>query len=96
MPWPKTNLDYALLDTSWEIKYCADGTGVLTFWANEIPRTWEILGNDKVCISTPSGKKCYFCEENLKYENIYRCGVEGQKEAPYVFMVTKGKPDICP
>lgn len=95
-PWPTAKLDFHNLDTSWQIEYCADGSGVLTFWANETPRTWELIENDKVCISTPHGEKCYFCEENLKYKNIYRCGLVGQKEAPWIFEVTKVKPDICP
>lgn len=94
--WPTANLDIHHLDTNWQIKYCADGTGVLTFWENETPRTWEIIGNDKVCISTAYGEKCYFCEENLKYNDIFRCGVAGTKEAPWVFRVTTEKPDICP
>ena len=34
MPWPTSNLEFYHLDTNWQIKYCADGTGVLTFWAN--------------------------------------------------------------
>ena len=96
MPWPTANLDFHNLDTDWQIKYCADGTGVLTFWANETPRTWEIIGNDQVCISTVHGEKCYFCENHLKYKDIFRCGVIGKKEAPWVFRVTNDKPDICP
>ena len=96
MPWPTANLDIHHLDTNWQIKYCADGTGVLTFWANDIPRTWEIIENDEVCISTAHGEKCYFCEEHLKYKEIFRCGVAGTKEAPWVFRVTNDKPDICP
>ena len=96
MPWPTSNLDFYHLDADWQIKYCANGTGVLIFWANETPRTWEIIGDDKVCISTIQGEKCYFCEENTKYKDIFRCGVVGEEEAPWVFRVMNKKPDICP
>lgn len=96
MQWPTANLDFHHLDTNWQINYCADGTGVLIFWANETPRTWEIIGNDKVCISSAQGEKCYFCEENLKYKDIFKCGMVGQKEAPWVFKVINEKPEICP
>lgn len=94
--YPTANRDFQHLDTNWQIDYCADGTGILTFWEQKTPRTWEITADDEVCISTQHGKKCYFCEENMKYKDIYRCGVVGKREAPWVFAVQNEKPESCP
>lgn len=94
--WPTANKDFQRLDTDWQIEYCADGTGVLTFWDHKTPRTWKITAKDEVCIYTQHGEKCYFYEENMKYHDIYRCGVVGKREGPWVFKVQNDKPDVCP
>lgn len=94
--WPTANRDFQRLDTDWQIENCSDGTGVLTFWDHKSPRAWKITANDEVCIYTQHAEKCYFCEENMKYIDIYRCGVVGQKEAPWVFKVLNDKPEPCP
>ena len=93
--YPQSNLDYNQLNTEWQIEYCSDGTGILTFMGHTYPRTWKIKGNDQICITVRSEEKCHFYEEHTKYLDVYRMGVVGKRNAPWVFTVRRQKPEIC-
>lgn len=92
---PHSNFEYNKLNTQWHIDYCSNGTGVLTFWDESYPRTWKIKGKDQVCVTVHSEEKCYFYEEHIKYLDVYRTGVIGKRNAPWVFIVNYQKPAIC-
>lgn len=105
--FPDSNIEHKKLNTEWQIDYCSDGTGLLTFWDQTYPRTWKIKGQDQVCVTVHAEERCYFYEEHTKWENIYRTGVVGKRRtsrmfiannqsAPWVFIVNNQKPEICP
>jgi len=93
--YPQSNYDYNKLNTEWQIDYCSDGTGILTFMGQTYPRIWKINGQDQVCVTVHTEEKCYFYEEHRKWKNIYRTGVIGKRNAPWVFIVNNQKPEIC-
>lgn len=39
--------------------YRADGKGILIWRGERIPRTWEIKGNDQVCVTDRTGTNCF-------------------------------------
>jgi hypothetical protein len=39
--------------------YKADGTGVLVWNNQRIPRTWEVKGSDQVCVTDARATNCY-------------------------------------
>ena len=52
--------------------YNADGSGTLTAWGADIPRTWEVKGDDQVCITEKRATNCYQIEKNSAAPNLYR------------------------
>jgi hypothetical protein len=45
--------------------YRADGEGVLIWQDNtRVPRTWEVKGNDQVCVKLPWESLCYRCQRH--------------------------------
>lgn len=93
--YPHSNYDYNQLNTEWQIDYCSDGSGILTFMGHTYPRSWRIEGSDQICVAVHSEEKCYFYEEHPKYLDVYRTGVVGKRNAPWVFAVHRQKPQIC-
>jgi hypothetical protein len=53
-------------------QYRADGTGILFISGRQIPRTWEVKGDDQVCATDTSGKNCYRLERNAGDRNRIR------------------------
>jgi len=53
-------------------KYNADGSGILSTWGADIPRTWEVKGDDQVCITEKRTTNCYQIEKNSGDPNLYR------------------------
>lgn len=53
-------------------EYNSDGTGTLFAWGATIPRTWEVKGDDQVCINAQQEIICYQFERNSDTENLYR------------------------
>lgn len=94
--YPQSEIAYNKLNTEWQIDYCSDGTGILTFMGHTYPRTWAVKGQDQVCVTVHSEEKCYFYEEHTKYLDVYRSGVSDKRAAPWVFVVNRQKPAICP
>jgi hypothetical protein len=40
-------------------EYHPDGTGTLYSWGAQIPRTWEVKGDDQICITSERKTNCY-------------------------------------
>lgn len=93
--WEQSQFHLNFAPTDWNIEYCQDGTGQLTFKGIVSPRSWKIKGKDQVCITTEFGEKCYFYERHLKYKGLYRNGLVGSKTPTWVFRVSDQKPTIC-
>jgi hypothetical protein len=55
-----------------EANYNADGTGELRAWGDTFARTWEIKGNDQVCISTEREVTCFKIEQSTDQTDTYR------------------------
>jgi hypothetical protein len=53
-------------------RYAPDGTGVLEAWGKTFERTWEIRGQDQVCIGTGQTVTCYRLEQNIEDPMRYR------------------------
>ena len=53
-------------------EYRADGTGVLHEWGSSFPRTWEVRGEDQICISARVDVRCYVFERNTAEEKLFR------------------------
>lgn len=45
--YPPSGVANNKMNTDWQIDYCSDGTGVLTFMGHTYPRTWRIEGSDQ-------------------------------------------------
>lgn len=55
-----------------EATYNADGTGELRAWGDTFARTWEIKGNDQVCIGMEREVKCFKIEQSTDQADTYR------------------------
>ena len=53
-------------------EYNVDGTGMLHAWGASIPRTWEVKGNDQLCITAKKEPLCYTLEKKSGEEGLYR------------------------
>jgi len=55
-----------------EATYNADGTGELRAWGETFARSWEIRGNDQVCIGMGREVKCFRVERSSEQADTYR------------------------
>ena len=53
-------------------EYFSDGTGVLHEYGASFPRTWEIRGENQICISSARDHVCYTYERNTTDPDLYR------------------------
>ena len=65
----RTELDDGVMA---EATYNADGTGELRAWGESFSRTWEVRGNDEVCIVTERGVVCFTIEESQQAPDTFR------------------------
>ncbi len=83
-----------------EATYNADGTGELRAWGDTFARTWEVRGNDQVCIGMGREVKCFKIERSSDQADTYRATDSASGEQ-IVMTVTRvdgkivlsGKPD---
>ncbi len=78
-------------------EYKADGTGTLSAWGAEIPRKWNIKGDDQVCMTGKSNTECYTFEKSSSEENLYRVrdintGVKTEFKAIRDYAIAKASP----
>lgn len=72
--------------------YRADGKGILISADLRMPCTWEVKGNDQVCISDERGKFCWKYQRSKKNPEEYvRRNPEGYMQ---VLKVEDGIPDF--
>ncbi|MBL4798782.1 MAG: hypothetical protein JKY50_15295 [Oleispira sp.] len=64
--------------------YNADGTGQLNAWGDSFKRSWEVQGDNQVCINIDNGQDCYTIEKNLDQPNQYRVTRTDQSETAIV------------
>ena len=55
-----------------EATYNADGTGELRAWGEVFPRTWEVRGENQVCIGMERESKCFAMERSTDQPDTYR------------------------
>ena len=53
-------------------EYNPDGTGTIYSWGAAIPRTWEVRGDDQICITAKGVSNCYWFEKNSADATMYR------------------------
>ncbi len=53
-------------------EYRGDGTGTLYSWGTEIPRTWEVRGENQICVTAERKSLCYTLEQNRQDGSRYR------------------------
>jgi len=53
-------------------EFNADGTGVLHSWNASMPRTWEIVGEDQICVKERRVTLCYNLEQSATDPELYR------------------------
>ena len=53
-------------------RYNRDGTGELEAWGDTFHRTWEVRGNDQICIGISDDMTCYTIERNMDAPQQYR------------------------
>ncbi len=53
-------------------EYFADGTGVVHEYGASFARTWEIRGDDQLCIAAAKVALCYTFEQNADDPTLYR------------------------
>lgn len=53
-------------------EYNPDGTGMLYSWGAAISRTWEVKGNDQICVTAERTTNCYQIESNAADPTLYR------------------------
>jgi hypothetical protein len=52
--------------------YNSDGTGELKAWGDTFPRSWQVKGEDQVCIGIEDRTRCYNVEKDTTVSNQYR------------------------
>ena len=55
-----------------EASYNADGSGELRAWGDTFERSWELKGNDQVCIGMEREVKCFKIERSRNQADTYR------------------------
>ncbi len=53
-------------------EYRADGTGILHAWGATVPRTWEIKGDDQLCITAEGETQCFRLDKSASVPDLYR------------------------
>ena len=60
------------LDRPWIGHYRADGQGIMISEAGRIPRSWEVKGDDQVCVKSSSSTPCFRFQRHKTKAGIYR------------------------
>jgi hypothetical protein len=78
--------------------YRADGKGILISGELRTPCTWEVKGNDQVCVSSEKGTDCYQFQRNKKYPGEYvKKTIKTSQDHPSgmtIFKVEDGIPEF--
>jgi hypothetical protein len=55
--------------------YNSDGTGELKAWGDTFPRSWEVQGDDQVCVGISDDIRCFTIEFDASSPNAHRARV---------------------
>jgi len=74
-------------------EYRADGTATITAWGETFERTWEVVGEDRVCYSSLTTTNCFTFETNVDAPGEYRARHVETGEIR-IFRVAETDPDV--
>jgi len=75
-------------------RYEADGTAVLNAWGKAFPRTWEVSGEDQLCIDYGQRLDCVKIEQDLDASGLYRATNLTTGEQQVFTVAREGKPVV--
>ena len=75
-------------------RYEPDGTGALSAWGKVWPRTWEISGDDRICIDYGERVDCVTIEQDLDEAGFYRATNLTTGEQQVFSVARQGEPVI--
>jgi hypothetical protein len=73
--------------------YNADGTAAIEAWGETFQRSWEVVGDDRVCFSSFNETNCHTFEQNLDDPQAYRATHTETNEI-FVFRVSGSDPAV--
>ena len=79
------------LDRPFVSHYRPDGQGVMISETGRVPRTWEVKGNDQVCIKLPWDSPCYRIQRHTSKPGTYR-SINVANDMKTEFVVEDGVP----
>ena len=75
--------------------YRVDGKGIVVYGEQRRPITWEIKGNDQVCVSSQAGTTCWTFQHSKKNPEEYvRRGVVSGMPYMQFFKIEDGIPQF--
>ena len=75
-------------------RYEADGTGILNAWGKAFPRTWEVSGEDRICINYGQRVDCVTIEQDLDEAGLYRATNLTTGEQQLFNVARQGEPVV--
>jgi hypothetical protein len=60
------------MDRPWVGHYRPDGQGIMLFEGGRYPRTWQVKGDDQVCVKALTGPACYRFQRHRTKPGVYR------------------------
>ena len=79
------------LDRPFVGHYRADGQGVMLWQDARVPRSWEVKGNDQVCVKLPWESPCYRFQRHRAKPGVYR-SIDVANDMKTEFTVEDGIP----
>jgi hypothetical protein len=80
----------------WRTEYCANGTGILRSWGQVFPRTWRVVDDKRVCITSDGNTKveCFRYEKHTSKPNTFR-GRDVVSRQVWEFTILDEEPAFC-
>ena len=81
------------MDRPWVGHYRSDGQGILLFEGGRYPRTWQVTGNDQVCVKALTGPACYRFQRHRTKPGVFR-NINVANDNMVEFTVENGVPQF--
>ena len=81
------------MDRPWVGHYRADGQGIVLFEGGRYPRTWQVTGNDQVCVKALTRPGCYRFQRHRTKPGVYR-NINVANDNMVEFTVEAGVPQF--
>jgi hypothetical protein len=81
------------MDRPWVGHYRSDGQGILLFEGGRYPRTWQVTGNDQVCVKALTGPACYRFQRHRTKPGVFR-NINVANDNMVEFTVEDGVPQF--